>query len=110
MHFAAFTYVGEFVDEPLLYYRNNVAGTAALLEAVMNFKPLPVVFSSTCVTYGMPQSVPIPEDHPQNPINPYGLSKLFVEQMLVDCAHRTGCPGSRSAISTPPVPTRTANW
>jgi UDP-arabinose 4-epimerase len=92
MHFAAFTYVGESVADPLLYYRNNVAGTAALLQAVMNFKPLPVVFSSTAAVYGMPQTVPIPEDHPRNPINPYGFSKLAVEHMLFDLRTSHGLP------------------
>jgi UDP-glucose-4-epimerase GalE len=84
MHFAAFTYVGESVAHPLMYYRNNVGGTAALLQAVINFKTLPVVFSSTAAVYGMPETVPIPEDHPRNPINPYGFSKLAAERMLLD--------------------------
>jgi UDP-arabinose 4-epimerase len=84
MHFAAFAYVGESVERPLLYYRNNVAGTVALLEALIEFKALPFVFSSTCATYGVPEHVPITEDHPQRPINPYGFSKLVVERMLAD--------------------------
>ena len=84
MHFAAFAYVGESVGQPLLYYRNNVTGSAALLEAIIEFKPLPFVFSSTCSTYGVPERVPIGEDHPQRPINPYGFSKLVVERMLAD--------------------------
>jgi UDP-arabinose 4-epimerase len=84
MHFAAFAYVGESVQKPLLYYRNNVAGTAALLEALLEFESVPFIFSSSCVTYGIPESIPISEDHPQHPINPYGNSKLFVERMLAD--------------------------
>ena len=84
MHFAAYAYVGESVEKPLLYYRNNVAGSAALLQAVIDFKPLPFVFSSTCSTYGLPETIPITEDHPQRPINPYGFSKLVVERMLAD--------------------------
>jgi UDP-glucose-4-epimerase GalE len=84
MHFAAYAYVGESVEKPLLYYRNNVAGSAALLQALIDFKPLPFVFSSTCSTYGLPETIPITEDHPQRPINPYGFSKLVVERMLAD--------------------------
>jgi UDP-glucose-4-epimerase GalE len=82
MHFAAFAYVGESVTAPLVYYRNNVAGTIALLETLIESGPLPIVFSSSCATYGVPQTLPIPEDHPQNPINPYGFGKLVVERML----------------------------
>ena len=70
--------------EPLLYYQNNVGGSAALLRAIVEHGRLPVVFSSTCATYGMPQRLPIAEDHPQRPINPYGFSKLVVERMLAD--------------------------
>jgi UDP-glucose-4-epimerase GalE len=90
MHFAAYAYVGESVGAPLFYYRNNVAGSMALLEAVIAFKPLPLVFSSTCATYGLPDRIPITEDHPQRPINPYGASKLMVEFILADVgtAHR----------------------
>jgi UDP-arabinose 4-epimerase len=84
MHFAAYAYVGESVESPLLYYRNNVAGTSSLLQTVIDFKPIPVVFSSTCATYGVPETTPISEDHPQRPINPYGFSKLVVERMLAD--------------------------
>jgi len=84
MHFAAYAYVGESVQKPLDYYRNNVAGTATLLQTLIDFRLLPVVFSSSCATYGAPERVPIPEDHPQRPINPYGQSKLIVERMLMD--------------------------
>jgi UDP-glucose-4-epimerase GalE len=84
MHFAAYAYVGESVENPLLYYRNNVAGTASLLQTLVNFQTIPVVFSSTCATYGIPEEIPISEDHPQRPINPYGFSKLVVERMLGD--------------------------
>ena len=84
MHFAGYAYVGESVENPLLYYRNNIGGSAALLEAVIDFKPLPFVFSSTCATYGIPEKIPITEDHPQRPINPYGYSKFVVERMLAD--------------------------
>jgi UDP-glucose-4-epimerase GalE len=84
MHFAAYAYVGESVDNPLLYYRNNVTGTAALLQTILDFQAIPFVFSSTCSTYGVPEVIPIPEDHPQRPINPYGFSELVVERMLTD--------------------------
>jgi len=84
MHFAAFAYVGESVADPLLYYRNNVGGSQALLAAVLAYGGLPVVFSSTCATYGLPQRLPLSEDHPQAPINPYGFTKLTVERMLAD--------------------------
>jgi UDP-glucose-4-epimerase GalE len=84
MHFAAFAYVGESVENPLLYYRNNVAGSISLLQAIIDFQPLPFVFSSTCATYGVPTRLPITEDHPQRPINPYGTTKYMVERLLAD--------------------------
>ncbi len=84
MHFAAYAYVGESVKSPAKYYRNNVAGTLTLLEAMLAASVKNIVFSSTCATYGVPQVVPVPEDHPQSPINPYGKSKLMVEQILAD--------------------------
>ena len=84
MHFAAFAYVGESVQNPGKYYRNNVGGSLNLLEAMRDHGTGTFIFSSTCATYGVPQSVPIPETHPQNPINPYGASKLMIEQMLRD--------------------------
>ncbi|MBD1837182.1 UDP-glucose 4-epimerase GalE [Coleofasciculus sp. FACHB-501] len=84
MHFAAYAYVGESVSDPAKYYRNNVASTLTLLEAMMAASVKKLVFSSTCATYGVPKIVPIPEDHPQKPINPYGASKLMVERMLAD--------------------------
>lgn len=84
MHFAAFAYVGELMRDPLLYSRNNIWGSTVLLQALVDYAPLPVVFSSTCSTYGIPQTVPIPETHAQNSINPYGFSKLVVERLLSD--------------------------
>jgi len=84
IHFAAFAYVGESVENPNLYYQNNVCGSASLLRTITQFKPIPVVFSSTCATYGVPDKVPIPESHPQRPINPYGFTKLVVERILSD--------------------------
>lgn len=86
MHFSAYAYVSESVADPLLYYRNNTAATAVLLQTILNYQPLPFVFSSTCATYGIPEKLPISEDHPQRPINAYGRSKLMVEWMLKDCA------------------------
>lgn len=84
MHFAAFAYVGESVSNPAVYYRNNVSGTLTLLECMCEAGIRQVVFSSTCATYGVPEATPIPEEHPQKPINPYGATKLAVERMLRD--------------------------
>jgi UDP-glucose 4-epimerase len=84
MHFAAYAYVGESVTDPAKYYHNNVVGTLTLLEAMLAATVKTFVFSSTCATYGLPQVVPIAENHPQHPINPYGTSKLMVERMLAD--------------------------
>jgi UDP-glucose 4-epimerase len=84
MHFAAFAYVGESVQAPALYYENNVAATLALLQTMVEARIKHFVFSSTCATYGVPTTVPIPEDHPRNPVNPYGASKLMVERILAD--------------------------
>ncbi|OKH56293.1 UDP-glucose 4-epimerase GalE [Calothrix sp. HK-06] len=84
MHFSAYAYVGESVSDPAKYYRNNVIGTITLLEAMLAASIKNFVFSSTCATYGVPNQVPIPEDHPQNPINPYGATKLMVERILTD--------------------------
>jgi UDP-glucose 4-epimerase len=86
MHFSAYAYVGESVTDPAKYYRNNVIGTLTLLEAMMAASVKKFVFSSTCATYGVPKIVPIPEDHPQDPINPYGATKLMVERILADFA------------------------
>jgi UDP-arabinose 4-epimerase len=84
MHFAAFAYVGESVTDPSKYYRNNTFGSLSLLDAMRAGGVRDIVFSSTCATYGMPPSLPIAETTPQNPINPYGASKLMVERMLAD--------------------------
>ena len=90
MHFAAYAYVGESVQNPGKYYRNNVAGTLTLLEALRDHNIDKFVFSSTCATYGVPTQMPIPEHHPQQPINPYGMSKLMIEQILRDFDHAHG--------------------
>lgn len=84
IHFAAFAYVGESVTDPQKYYRNNVVGTLNLLDAMLAHGVKKIVFSSTCATYGEPSYTPIDEKHPQAPINPYGRSKLMVEQIFAD--------------------------
>jgi len=90
MHFAGFTSVAESVADPLLYYRNNVSGTAALLTAMVRTAVMPVVFSSTAAVYGTPQSVPIPEEHAIAPINPYGFTKSIIERLLADAQQAHG--------------------
>jgi UDP-glucose-4-epimerase GalE len=87
IHFAAFAYVGESMSAPGKYFRNNVANTVGLLNAVQSVGVPHLVFSSSCATYGVPQHSPIDESHPQRPVNPYGESKLIVEQMLRWIAH-----------------------
>ena len=84
MHFAAYANVGESVRDPGAYYRNNVGGTLNLVEAMAERGVDRLVFSSTCATFGVPSQIPIPEDHPQDPINPYGASKLMIERLLRD--------------------------
>ncbi|MCF0233563.1 MAG: UDP-glucose 4-epimerase GalE [Thermoguttaceae bacterium] len=84
IHFAAYAYVGESVADPAKYYFNNVAGTMNLLEAMRKNGVPKIVFSSTCATYGEPLKTPIDETHPQNPINPYGRTKLMIEQIFAD--------------------------
>jgi UDP-glucose 4-epimerase len=90
MHFAASAYVGESVTDPRKYYRNNVANTISMLDAMHATGIKKLVFSSTCATYGMPPKMPITEDLPQHPINPYGDSKLMVEHILKDAAKAEG--------------------
>jgi UDP-glucose 4-epimerase len=85
VHFAAFALVGVSMREPLSYYRNNIGGTASLLTAMKQTGVRQIVFSSTCATYGEDVPVPIAEDVPQNPCNPYGESKLAVEKLLRRC-------------------------
>ncbi len=90
MHFAAFTYVGESVEDPQKYYLNNLRNTLNLLQVMNEFEVRKLVFSSTCATYGNPQKIPLTEDHPQNPINPYGQGKLMVEKVLKDYSSAYG--------------------
>ena len=82
MHFAAYAYVGESVQSPGKYFSNNVTNTINLLNAMVCCGVRNIVFSSSCSTYGLPRQIPIAEDHPQKPINPYGESKLFIEKAL----------------------------
>jgi UDP-arabinose 4-epimerase len=82
MHFAAFAYVGESMSKPELYFRNNLVNSLGLLDAMLAAKIRHIVFSSTCATYGTPERVPIAEETPQRPVNPYGESKLMVERAL----------------------------
>tara|TARA_Y100001968_G_scaffold298007_1_gene307539 strand:- start:2201 stop:3250 length:1050 start_codon:yes stop_codon:yes gene_type:complete len=92
LHFAAYTYVGESVKDPAKYYKNNLADTINMLEAIIqiskqkNIPPIPIVFSSSCATYGIPteKDIPIKENLSQKPINPYGHTKLMIEQILKD--------------------------
>jgi UDP-arabinose 4-epimerase len=90
IHFAASAYVGESVEDPSKYYRNNVAGTLSLLDACRNAKVDKVIFSSSCATYGVPSVLPIKEVTPQRPISPYGRTKLIAEHMLGDFAAAYG--------------------
>ena len=99
LHFAAYAYVAESVEKPLKYYRNNVIESTILLETLCdpditqhtnNNLPIPIVFSSTCATYGTPKDVPITENTPQAPINPYGRSKFFIENIIKDLSYSSG--------------------
>ncbi len=86
MHFAAYAYVGESVEKPLMYYANNVATTISVLECMQAAGVNRFVFSSTCATYGNPERVPMTEEEKQRPVSPYGRSKLMVEHILKDVA------------------------
>jgi UDP-glucose-4-epimerase GalE len=82
IHFAAHAYVGESVIDPRKYFQNNVVNTLNLLDVMLDLGVKHIVYSSTCATYGVPEKLPISEEHPQRPVNPYGESKLFVERVL----------------------------
>jgi UDP-glucose 4-epimerase len=90
MHFAAYAFVGESVTDPAKYWRNNLAAPLVLLDAMRSHGVDAFIFSSTCATYGEPEAVPLPETHPQRPINPYGRSKLALEQVLADYGRAYG--------------------
>jgi UDP-glucose 4-epimerase len=94
MHFAAFAYVGESVQDPAKYYQNNIAATLGLFEAMRARGVKKFVFSSTTATYGQPEKIPIAEDTLQLPINPYGFTKLVIERALKDYAHAYGFAGA----------------
>lgn len=90
MHFAALCYVGESMQQPLRYYRNNIAASLGLLAAMGRHGVKRLIFSSSCATYGEPATLPIVEEQPQRPINPYGRSKLMLEEILADLDRATG--------------------
>ncbi len=101
MHFAALAYVGESVEQPLWYYRNNAANALALVEAIDDVGVKRLVFSSTCATYGEPgpEEIPIRETCPQQPINPYGRAKLNAEHVMFDYAHAQKVAGDDFAFA-----------
>lgn len=84
IHFAASAYVGESVHNPQKYYFNNVVNTLNLLKAMRKYDCNKIIFSSSCATYGEPKTTPIDEKHPQEPINPYGMTKFMIEKILLD--------------------------
>lgn len=86
LHFAGWKAVGESVEKPLMYYENNVGGTIALLEAMAEQGVRRMVFSSSATVYGEPERLPLTEDHPLRPVNPYAKNKLMIEHILADCA------------------------
>lgn len=90
MHFAAFSLVGESMQNPLAYYRNNIAGTIELIAAMVRHNVKYFIFSSSAAVYGEPVEIPIKEDHPCNPTNPYGATKVAVEQLLNNCDYAYG--------------------
>jgi UDP-glucose-4-epimerase GalE len=100
MHFAAYAYVGESCERPLMYYSNNVGGSLSLLAAMAEANISRLVFSSTCATYGEPDAehIPIREDCPQRPINPYGHSKLMVEQAIRDFSKSAEAPDGFTSV------------
>ncbi len=90
MHFAAYALVGESMQDPLMYFRNNVEGGLHLVEAMLAQNVKKIIFSSTCATYGQPEKMPMTEDLPQRPTNPYGESKLMLETIMQWCRDRHG--------------------
>lgn len=90
MHFAAFALAGESYEKPTIYYRNNVANGVNLLEAMLEADVRSIIFSSSCAVYGEPRQVPITEDLPKHPVNPYGKTKLAFESLLEDCENAYG--------------------
>jgi UDP-glucose 4-epimerase len=90
MHFAAFAAVGESVENPQKYYLNNISNSLAMLQVMLEFDVKMMIFSSSAATFGEPRIVPIPEDHPKDPTNPYGRSKLMLEHILKEYEHAYG--------------------
>jgi len=90
MHFAAFASVPESVADPQKYYLNNISKSLAMLQVMLEFDVKMMIFSSSAATFGEPEVVPIPEDHPKNPTNPYGRSKLMLEHILKEYEHAYG--------------------
>jgi UDP-glucose 4-epimerase len=90
IHFAAYAYVGESVTDPAKYYRNNTMAPIAILDVMRENGCKNFIFSSTCASYGNPIYIPIDENHPQDPINPYGQSKLMLEKIIMDYASAYG--------------------
>ena len=90
LHFAAYAFVGESVEDPLKYYRNNLAAPLTILDAMQRHGCKRFIFSSTCATYGNPVRVPMDKTHPQDPVNPYGASKQMLERVLRDCEQAWG--------------------
>ena len=95
MHFAAFSQVAESVENPQKYYRNNVVGTLKLLDTMLKNEVKLIVFSSTAAVYGEPQYIPIDENHPKNPLNPYGQTKLVIEKIMDDYDKASGLKSVR---------------
>ena len=90
MHFAGFSLAGESIRQPLKYYHNNITETLAIIKTMVRHSVLRFIFSSTAAVYGQPEKIPIQEDHPCRPTNPYGTSKLCIEQVLADCDRAHG--------------------
>lgn len=90
INFAALAYVGESVSNPRKYYDNNVVKGKTFLDAIIDAEVNKIVFSSSCATYGIPETIPITEDEKQSPVNPYGRTKLMFEQMMDDYSHAYG--------------------
>lgn len=107
MHFAAFAYFGESMQDPGKYSRNNLADILALLEALRDHGIDQLIFTSTCATHGVPQRTPITEEHTQQPFNHYGASKQMVERLLHDISTAHACAPSPCATSTTPGPSPT---
>ena len=113
IHFAAYSLVEESVEEPAKYYRNNTCGTLNLLDTMVKYNVKKIVFSSTCATYGEPEYTPIDESHPQNPVNPYGMSKLMSERIMTDYDNAYGLKSIKLRyfnVAGADVNSRTGEW